>query len=317
MPSILDRVKRVNKLYLAMIIFYIAGSLAIGWSGVLRVLPENTSMVVGEALAGLPVLFYCVIFREKPFGGRYREKLRIPTIGLLIVLGLTVMPFVWLINSVTMMFASNYVAGAVMETQANPLWLNVFLIAVIPAVVEELIFRGVFYSTYSRVNPVRAMLLSGLLFGLLHLNLNQIAYAVPLGILLAMVLEITGNFAAPMIVHFTINGFNTVLAWAALKVLDSSGQIEEALPQMTETAGVSLPAASYVVLFVLGAASAAGVIGLLMAVAATCRRRQWRKALWSGKAPVLLAVNGTPVKKRLGDAFLWIGVGIAVLYTLL
>lgn len=316
MSDIAAKVRRVNVFYLILILFYIGASLGLGLFGLPAFLPENLVMIMGEVLIGLPAFIYCLVLQEKPFGGRFRAKLRLPVLLLLILLGLFSMPLAWFINSITMLFTPNEVAGVVVEAQANPLWLNLILIAVIPAVVEELVFRGIFYGTYSRMNPVRGMLLSGLLFGVMHLNLNQIAYAVPLGILLAAVLEMTGSFLAPMAVHFTINGFNTALAWLAMRFL-SGGGWEEALPEAEAAAEIGIPVAFYIVLFALAAISLAAVIGLLIAISNLSRRKNWRKALFGGRAPVLLAVDGVPVKRRLGDVFLWIGIGIAVVYAVI
>lgn len=316
MSDIVTKVKRVNAFYLALILFYIGASFLIGWFGLMAFLPENAALVMGEVLVGLPALVYCLAFRERPFDGRFRARLRFPVVLLLILLGLASMPLAWFINSITILFTSNQVAEVVTETRTNPLWLNLIFIAVIPAVVEELIFRGIFYSAYSRINPVRGMLLSGLLFGLMHLNLNQIAYAVPLGILLALVLEMTGSFLAPMVVHFTINGFNTGLAWLTMSFLEEA-EWEAVVPETEAAMEVGLPFAFYVILFVMAAVSLAAVIGLLIAVSNLSRRKLWRKALFGGRAPVLLAVDGVLVKRRLGSVFLWAGIGIAVIYALI
>lgn len=319
MPNILTRVKRVNVLYLILIVFYVGATFAIGWFDLLAFLPEDASFVMGEVLVGLPVLAYCLIFREKPFGGAFRETLRLPVVFLLILLGLASMPTAWFINSLTILFTPNQVAGVVAEVQIRSFWVGLFYIAVLPAVVEELIFRGIFYDAYRRVNPIRGMLLSGLLFGLTHLNLNQIAYAVPLGILLAATLELTGSFLAPMVVHFTINGFNVGLSWLVMRSLSDVGW-EEALPETgaaMEAAEVGFPLVVYVILFVLALLSLAAVVGLLIAISALCRRKSWRKALFGGRAPVLLSVDDVPVKRRLGNVFLWLGVAVAAVFSLI
>lgn len=309
------RISRVNRLFPILILFYIGAALGLSWSGTLERLPANLNLVMGEILAAIPAALYCLLFREKPFGGRYGDRLRLPTALLLMALGVAVLPSVWFLNSLTSLFTTNYVAGAVVEMQANPLWLNLFLIAVVPAVAEETIFRGIFYEAYSRKNPIRGMVLSGLLFALLHLNLNQMAYALPLGILLAFVLEVTGSWAAPMILHFTINGVNTALSWTALRALDGMEITEAAMSEAA--AGAALPLASYVVLFGMALVSLAVSAGLMWAAACSCRRKGWMRDLCRGRAPVLTAVDGVPVTRRVSDVFLWIGVAAALVYTLL
>ncbi|MCI8514455.1 MAG: CPBP family intramembrane metalloprotease [Lachnospiraceae bacterium] len=239
MPNIVTRVRRVNVLYLILIVCYIGASFAINGFDLWEYLPERASLIMGQILVGVPAACYCLVFRERPFDERFRKKLRLPAALLLILLGLASIPLAWFINAVTMLFTPNYVAGTMMEApEVISFWEMMTFIAVIPAAVEELIFRGIFYNAYSRVNPVRGILLSGFLFGLMHLNPNQIAYAVPLGMLLALVLEMTGSFLAPMLVHFTINGFNTGLAWLAIRYLNDVG-FAQALPETEAAAEVA------------------------------------------------------------------------------
>ena len=314
MIDVLSRVKRTNKFFLGLIVFYIGGALALGLSGLLSRVSQEMSMILGQLLAIIPACGYCVITKEVPFGSYYRERLPIVTMILLVFLALAVLPVVWFINMLSMLVVPNFVAGALADMQTMPLVLNVALIALMPAVVEETIFRGIVYRNYAMKNPLRGMVLSGFLFALLHLNLNQIAYALPLGMLLAFVMELTGSFLAPMIVHFTINGTNAIISWFAMQAVDLSEMADLSEGVMMETA---LPVASYVILFVIALMAAGAVFGLLWAVAYSSHHAGWMKDLLHGRAPVLLAVDGVPVKKGLGDVWLWAGVAIAIVYTVL
>ncbi len=320
MTDVLTRVKRANKLFLGLIIFYIGGALALGASGVMEQVPQNWSVVIGQLLAALPAAVYCLFCRELPFGPAYRERLPVSAGVLLAVLGVAVMPMMIFVNLLSQLFVPNEIAGVIFDMQENPLWLNIVLVALIPSVMEETIFRGVFYGAYAGKNPVRGMVLSGLLFALLHLNWNQISYALPLGILLAFVLEVTGSFLAPMIVHFTINAANTALSWYAAQVMDEvelpSTLMAQALSEF-EIGAQAIPFIAYVIYFFLAIASAFAVYGLLCGVAISCRYREWMCDLLRGRAPVLQTVDGVPVKKKLADVWLWIGVTIALVYTCL
>ncbi len=75
----------------------------------------------------------------------------------------------------------------------------------IPAA-EELLYRGVVYKRMRAVFGVRlAIILSALLFGLMHGNLVQFLYAGLLGLLLAYLLERTGSVWAPVLAHIAAN----------------------------------------------------------------------------------------------------------------
>lgn len=94
-----------------------------------------------------------------------------------------------------------------------------FVIAVMPAVCEELVYRGVLYRNYRKSGMVVGLFLSGFLFGIMHMNLNQFSYAFVLGILLALVNEITGSMLPSVLLHLYINGRSVVVVHVVVKYL--------------------------------------------------------------------------------------------------
>ncbi len=98
-----------------------------------------------------------------------------------------------------------------------PVWLGVFLIGVGPAFGEELwcrafLGRGL-VGTYG---PVRGVLLSSLLFGLMHVEPRQVVYATAIGIVLHFVYLTTRSLWMPILLHL-LNNSLSVLASAAAK----------------------------------------------------------------------------------------------------
>ena len=100
---------------------------------------------------------------------------------------------------------------------AIPLWEMVFLVAVVPAIFEELAFRGVLLHGLSRrLRPVPLALTAGLLFGLFHVNLWRIPPTAYLGTLLATVVLLTGSIYPAMLWHAVNNAAALIpveLAW--------------------------------------------------------------------------------------------------------
>lgn len=92
-----------------------------------------------------------------------------------------------------------------------PLYLlAVLLMAVIPAICEELMFRGVIlHGLRSRFSEWPAILLSALMFTLMHGNLQQFVYPFILGTIMGWVVVRTGSLVSSMLVHF-INNFLVV-----------------------------------------------------------------------------------------------------------
>lgn len=89
--------------------------------------------------------------------------------------------------------------------------LATFVLALIPAIFEELIFRGIIFKGLNkRFSLVGSILLSALLFALMHANLQQFVYPFILGCIMAWLVARTGSLIVSMIVHF-INNFLVVL----------------------------------------------------------------------------------------------------------
>ena len=85
------------------------------------------------------------------------------------------------------------------------LFLNILFVALLPAFVEEFVFRGVFYQTYRKSSMKAALVLSGLLFGCMHMNFNQFLYTFVFGMILVFMMEATGSIVTSMICHFLLN----------------------------------------------------------------------------------------------------------------
>ena len=79
--------------------------------------------------------------------------------------------------------------------------------AVLPAVIEELLFRGLILKGLLQFGRWKALIGSAVLFSLFHLNPSQTVYQFILGIVLAVVVLKTGKLMYAMILHF-VNNFS-------------------------------------------------------------------------------------------------------------
>jgi sodium transport system permease protein len=87
-----------------------------------------------------------------------------------------------------------------------PLWQAVVFVAVMPGIIEELTFRGVFlHGLVRRFHPVVAAVVVGLMFGLMHVSLFRLLPTAYLGMLLAGVTLVTGSVFPAMFWHFLNN----------------------------------------------------------------------------------------------------------------
>jgi sodium transport system permease protein len=104
-------------------------------------------------------------------------------------------------------------SGAFMEQLEQSMSLDVSLpvvvlvFALLPALCEELLFRGALLGLLRRsLHPALACLLVGLLFGLLHLHVVRILPTGILGVLLCVAALRSGSLWVPVVIHALHNG---------------------------------------------------------------------------------------------------------------
>lgn len=107
-------------------------------------------------------------------------------------------------------------------TTTKEFLINLVLVAVLPAICEETAHRGLLLGGLSRLGLKRSVLLSSLLFGLLHLNVNQFFYATVLGFLMAIAVIMAKSIIPAMIIHFCNNALSLYMSFASEKGLFGS-----------------------------------------------------------------------------------------------
>ncbi len=81
-----------------------------------------------------------------------------------------------------------------------------FLGAIIPALTEEALFRGFFQrSLEEKLKPIWAILISGISFGIIHMNPIDLIPLILIGIYLAALAYYTGSLWIPILAHFLNN----------------------------------------------------------------------------------------------------------------
>lgn len=86
--------------------------------------------------------------------------------------------------------------------------IGVLLYAVIPAIGEELVFRGIILrGLNSKFNGVVSILISSVMFALVHGSLQQTFYQLLMGVLLGYMAHVGGSVVYSIILHFLNNVF--------------------------------------------------------------------------------------------------------------
>ena len=79
--------------------------------------------------------------------------------------------------------------------------------AILPAILEEFLFRGILCHEYERGGVTRAIVLSSLFFGMLHFDLPNLPVYIFSGVILAMVMYATRSLIGAIAAHFLYNIF--------------------------------------------------------------------------------------------------------------
>tara|TARA_Y100000766_G_scaffold170304_1_gene146254 strand:+ start:5429 stop:6319 length:891 start_codon:yes stop_codon:yes gene_type:complete len=96
----------------------------------------------------------------------------------------------------------------ILQETTDPLvFVSMGVVACIGApLAEEVVFRGYIYTMVKRMAGLPlAVILSGVLFGAVHMNLVALLPLTVLGIILALSYEYTGSLWAPIAIHFCFN----------------------------------------------------------------------------------------------------------------
>lgn len=181
-------------------------------------------------LMGLPAVLY-LWFQEKP----NKEKVRFHFLSwkavlLLVVITIALEMVTIEINVATSLVFSSYTTDMILsDVSASNFFVSMICMAVLPAVFEELCFRGVFFGEYRNAYGAWAgALFSGLLFGIYHMNMRQFVYAFLCGVLFALLVEATDSIAASMFLHFLMNAISCVIIYTAEQLPQTSVDMAEA-----------------------------------------------------------------------------------------
>ena len=113
--------------------------------------------------------------------------------------------------------ALGYNFGSSSSEGAYPFWIfiiNIIVTAVLPAVCEETAHRGLLLKGLSPMGRKNAIIISSMLFGLLHMNITQFFYATLIGFLLGHIATISDNIYPAMIIHFMNNAISVLMRYS-------------------------------------------------------------------------------------------------------
>ena len=98
-----------------------------------------------------------------------------------------------------------------------PFWLfliNIVSTAILPAICEETAHRGMLMRGLSELGSKKAIIISSLLFGCMHMNIGQFFYTTIIGLFLGYVTTFTDNIYPAIIIHFMNNFLSVFMSFS-------------------------------------------------------------------------------------------------------
>ena len=183
---------------------YLTGSVGTAVSGLISSATYMTPFILGG------VMFY--VFNKKTPTQPIRYGLKLPAVTpMLILAGLAMITAAAYVNSWICNFIGYSIPPELMAPQGydDPATVIMYMTtALAPAFAEEFLFRGVIYGNLRPFGKTQAILISSLLFALMHQNIGQTFYTFVGGVAMALMYELTGTIWCSILFHL----FNNELA---------------------------------------------------------------------------------------------------------
>lgn len=204
---------KINLIYFV-VLTCVAIVFALGYLGIFSNEILTTLLIQAIVVFAVPLLLYTLTISKnfkQTFLDAGFKKISTKVLGISIVLGVVL----YFINTFVADFFQTIVAllgfetissGETIEINYGFLLKQLILSCVLPAICEEFLHRGIMLFACKKVqNPKVCLVASSILFGLMHLNINQFFYAAILGGLMGFVAIVSNSIFPSIIIHFMNN----------------------------------------------------------------------------------------------------------------
>ena len=217
---------KINFIYFILICAFVA--VRILFSLDVIKLPNLASDYIGSILIqvvimfALPLMLYMFLFKKKPketFKDFKYNKINFKAVLISIAIGVCVYIVTMFVGAIfsyiLALFGYSVSSSGTGEIGTWGGFLSsILLVAILPAICEETAHRGLLMKGFSDLGATRTIIYSGLLFGLMHLNISQFFYATIVGCFLVVLVMSSGSIIPAMIVHFMNNLLSVYFSYA-------------------------------------------------------------------------------------------------------
>ena len=202
---------RTNRFALLFFLYFMATSVRLAMIPAIRRMSNSAYMLLAQLICFLPPMAFYFFYTKKDI----RQTLRLYPLGwknalIIFSFGVSIQPVMSLLSYLMSLFFPNPVEQSIEGIQQSGLIISMLSVAVIPALLEEVFSRGILMSGYQFLGKWKAAFVSALLFGLLHMNPQQLPYAFVVGFIFCFLVERTDSLYASILPHMVINGTTVI-----------------------------------------------------------------------------------------------------------
>ena len=282
-----------------MMIYYMAGG-----TGEVNI---TANLIVSQLMNVIPLFLVLLIGRRKNRSEKiFRDvlgfrRIKISTALMTILYTILIMPLSTLANAISMLFVDNTVNEIAGDVLNVPFVVMFPIMAIFGPFCEELVFRGAFFRGFRKSgNIFGAVIMSALLFAVMHMNFNQAAYAMLLGIMMALAAEATGSTITSFLVHAIFNGQSVCLMYLSDRLEPEI--LGEEMEMVYTSQEMALVIAIYLLLAVVCTSIAFCVVTWM---ASNEGRQNFLRTIWASRKNR---------QEKLWSACLIIAVSLALMY---
>ncbi|MFI3175142.1 MAG: type II CAAX endopeptidase family protein [Bacillota bacterium] len=208
----MNKIKLVNRFTLCFFVVALLSELLPWAFPILYDMPfVLSSFILSAVIYIFPMVLYFVFTKENIRDTLSLYPISFWNIILVSVFAFAIQPIMSFLSLVFSFYFPNLVEESMSSLYTLGFLPLLIVTAIFPALFEEFFARGILLSGYFALGTKQAIFYSALLFGLMHMNPQQVPYAFCVGIFFAYFVRKTGSILASIIPHFIINGTTVMI----------------------------------------------------------------------------------------------------------
>jgi len=170
----------------------------------------------------VPVIIYFLVTRDNIIKTLKLYPISFTCLVKVILFAFCIQPLVMTVSAIGNLFFTNYTTNTIIGlSNALPYPVMLLLAAMLPAIIEEISTRGIILSGFKGQLTFPSAVINGLIFAILHGNVQQGLYAFILGFVFVYLVNAAGSIFASMVAHFIINGTSVTMTYALSGVYEN------------------------------------------------------------------------------------------------